>query len=102
MERENIPQCAEHAGATLRKLLTALDGVVEVRGLGLLLAAQLAPGLDARAVAADALAAGLIVNAVSPTSLRFAPPLIVSDAEITEAVDILSAVLRSHISEELS
>jgi acetylornithine/N-succinyldiaminopimelate aminotransferase len=102
MERENIPQRAEHAGATLRKLLTALDGVVEVRGLGLLLAAQLVPGLDARAVAADALATGLIVNAVSPTSLRFAPPLIVSDAELTEAVDILSAVLRSHISEELS
>ncbi|CAM8642806.1 ArgD Ornithine/acetylornithine aminotransferase [Acidimicrobiia bacterium] len=102
MERENIPQRAEHAGATLRKLLTSLDGVVEVRGLGLLLAAQLAPGLDARAVAADALVAGLIVNAVSPTSLRFAPPLIVSDAELAEAVDILSAVLRSHLSEELS
>ena len=102
MERENIPQRAEHAGATLRKLLSALDGVVEVRGLGLLLAAQLAPGLDARAVAADALVAGLIVNAVSATSLRFAPPLIVSDAELAEAVDILSAVLRSHLSEELS
>lgn len=102
MERENIPQRAEHAGATLRKLLASLDGVVEVRGLGLLLAAQLAPGLDARAVAADALVAGLIVNAVSPTSLRFAPPLIVSDAELAEAVDILSAVLRSHLSEELS
>ena len=102
MERENIPQRAEHAGATLRKLLSTLDGVVEVRGLGLLLAAQLAPGLDARAVAADALVAGLIVNAVSATSLRFAPPLIVSDAELAEAVDILSAVLRSHLSEELS
>jgi acetylornithine/N-succinyldiaminopimelate aminotransferase len=102
MERENIPQRAEHAGATLRKLLTSLDGVVEVRGLGLLLAAQLAPGLDARAVAADALAAGLIVNAVSATSLRFAPPLIVTDAELAEAVDILSAVLRSHLSEEHS
>lgn len=102
MERENIPQRAEHAGATLRKLLASLDGVVEVRGLGLLLAAELAPGLDARAVAADALVAGLIVNAVSATSLRFAPPLIVSDTELAEAVDILSAVLRSHLSEELS
>lgn len=102
MERENIPQRAEHAGATLRKLLVSLDGVVEVRGLGLLLAAELAPGLDARAVAADALVAGLIVNAVSATSLRFAPPLIVSDTELAEAVDILSAVLRSHLSEELS
>ena len=102
MERENIPQRAEHAGATLRRLLASLDGVVEVRGLGLLLAAELAPGLDARAVAADALVAGLIVNAVSATSLRFAPPLIVSDTELAEAVDILSAVLRSHLSEELS
>ena len=29
---------------------------------------------------------GLVTNAVSPTSLRFAPPLTVSDAEIDEAV----------------
>ena len=102
MERENIPQRAEHAGATLRKLLSALDGVAEVRGLGLLLAAQLDDGLDARVVAADALAAGLIVNAVSPTALRFAPPLNVSESELTEAVDILDAVLRSHLAEERS
>ena len=49
-----------------------------------------------------ALAAGLIVNAVSPTALRFAPPLNVSESELTEAVDILDAVLRSHLAEELS
>jgi len=64
-----------------------------VRGLGLLLAAELVEGLDAKAVADAALAAGLIVNAVTPTSLRFAPPLLVSDAEIDEAVAILSAAL---------
>ena len=40
-----------------------------------------------RTVAADALDAGLVVNAVTPTALRLAPPLTVSDDEIDEAVD---------------
>lgn len=98
LERVNAPQLAERAGAEFRHLLATVDGVVEVRGLGLLLAAELAHGLDAKAVAADLLGKGLIVNAVSPTSLRFAPPLIVSESEIAQAVDLLSAVLADHLS----
>ena len=98
LERLNAPQLAERAGAEFRHLLETVDGVVEVRGLGLLLAAQLAEGLDAKAVAADLLQKGLIVNAVSPTALRFAPPLIVSETEIAQAVDLLSAVLADHLS----
>jgi acetylornithine aminotransferase len=34
-----------------------------------------------------------VLNAVTPTSLRLAPPLLVSDAEIDEAVGVLAAVL---------
>ena len=98
LERMNAPQLAERAGAEFRHLLETVDGVVEVRGLGLLLAAQLAEGLDAKAVAADLVQKGLIVNAVSPTALRFAPPLIVSETEIAQAVDLLSAVLADHLS----
>ena len=97
MERINAPQLAEHAGATFRSLLEPLDGVVEVRGMGLLLAVQLADGLDAKAVAADLLARGVIVNAVSPTALRLAPPLIISESEIAHAVDVLAAVLGDHV-----
>ena len=96
MERENAPQLAEHAGSHLRAALSSLPAVTEVRGLGLLLAAQLAEGLDARAVVADALAAGLVLNAVSPSSIRFAPPLVVAAAEIDEAVAILAEVLGRH------
>ena len=66
-----------------------------VRGVGLLIAAELAPGNDAADVAARCLAAGLVVNAVTPTALRFAPSLLVSDAEIDEAVAILAGVLES-------
>jgi acetylornithine/succinyldiaminopimelate/putrescine aminotransferase len=97
MERENIPQRAERAGSRLRHLLLEVPGVVEVRGLGLLLAAQLAEGIDARPVASAALDAGLIVNAVSPSSLRLAPPLVVSDEELDEAVGILSGVLAAQL-----
>jgi predicted acetylornithine/succinylornithine family transaminase len=98
LERVNAPQLAERAGAEFRHLLETVEGVVQVRGLGLLLAAELAVGLDAKAVAADLLRGGLIVNAVSPTALRFAPPLIVSETEIAQAVDLLSAVLADHLS----
>jgi acetylornithine/N-succinyldiaminopimelate aminotransferase len=93
MERENVPMRAERAGARLTVLLQQMPQVVAVRGLGLLLAAELVPGLDAKVVANAAQAAGLIVNAVTPTSLRFAPPLLVSDDEIAEAMTILAAVL---------
>ena len=98
LERVNAPQLAERAGAEFRHLLETIEGVIQVRGLGLLLAAELAVGIDAKAVASDLLQRGLIVNAVSPTSLRFAPPLIVSESEIAQSADLLSAVLADHLS----
>ena len=93
MEAEDLPARARSAGAHLTERLLALDAVTDVRGLGLLLAAEL-DGRDARQVAADCLAAGLVVNGVTPTALRFAPPLLVTDAEIDEAVAIVSEVLQ--------
>lgn len=93
MERIDAPALAEHTGALLRDRLAALPGIVEVRGLGLLLAAELASGLDARVAARTCLERGLVVNAVTPTALRLAPPLTVSIGEIDEALAILGGVL---------
>nr|MBA2496002.1 aminotransferase class III-fold pyridoxal phosphate-dependent enzyme [Acidimicrobiia bacterium] len=93
LERIDAPARATAQGDRLTAALRELPGVTAVRGLGLLLAAELAPGIDAKLVAGDALAAGLVVNAVSPSALRLAPPLTVNDAEIDEAVAILTAVL---------
>jgi acetylornithine/N-succinyldiaminopimelate aminotransferase len=93
MEAEDIPARAAAAGARLRDALLALDGVDDVRGLGLLLAAQLSDGRNAKDVAARALSAGLVVNPVTDAALRLAPPLNVSDDEIDEAVAILDKVL---------
>ena len=64
-----------------------------MRGRGLLLGAQLADGIDAPTVYRSLLATGLICNAVNPTTLRFAPPITVSDDELVEAVDLVGAAL---------
>jgi acetylornithine/N-succinyldiaminopimelate aminotransferase len=92
MEREDVPARAARAGARLGEALQKVDGVVDVRGAGLLIAAELGPGLDARAVAQGCLDAGLILNAVTPSALRMAPSLLVADAEIDEAVAIVAQV----------
>ena len=94
MERERVPERAARAGARLVESLAKLDGVEEVRGAGLLIAAELAPALDAKGIAQRCLDRGLVVNAVTPTALRFAPPLLVSDAEIDEAVARVADALR--------
>jgi acetylornithine/N-succinyldiaminopimelate aminotransferase len=93
MEAEDVPQRAARAGEQLTKALLALPAVVDVRGTGLLLAAELAPGIESTAVARTCLERGLVLNAVTPTALRFAPSLLVTDDEIGEVVRILDAVL---------
>lgn len=93
MERDDAPSLARSQGAKLAAVLLEVDGITEVRGMGLLLAAELAPGLDARKVAAAALDAGLVVNGVTPSALRLAPPLTISDDEIDEGVALLAKVI---------
>jgi predicted acetylornithine/succinylornithine family transaminase len=94
MEAQDAPGRALRAGALLATELRAVPGVASVRGVGLLVAAELDDGFEAARVAQDCLDAGLVVNAVTRSALRFTPSLLVTDEEIVEAVDILREVLR--------
>jgi predicted acetylornithine/succinylornithine family transaminase len=94
LERLDAPALAAKAGERLMTALGDLPAVADVRGLGLLVAAELVAGTDAKAVAAACLDAGLVLNAVTASALRFAPPLTVSDDEIDAAVAILAKVLQ--------
>lgn len=96
MRRLDIPAIATAAGQRLRDGLEPLAGVASIRGLGLLLGVEL-DGIDAKAVAARLLTDGLVVNAVTPTALRLAPPLTVSDAEIDEAVSMIATALEQAV-----
>src|SRR5436190_4179958 len=77
-------------GHRLADGLAALPGVREVRGRGLMLAVEIddAPALARRAL----LEHRLVVNATGPTTLRLLPPLVVSDAEIDDALRRLAAL----------
>jgi predicted acetylornithine/succinylornithine family transaminase len=93
MERERIPERTARAGTRLTERLQKIDGVADVRGAGLLIAAELAPGIDAKAVAQRCLDSGLVLNAVTASALRLAPPLLVTDAEIEEAAAIIATAI---------
>jgi acetylornithine aminotransferase len=70
-----------------RELPARSHGVVtHVRGRGLLLAAVLAQPNSAD-VERSARDHGLIVNAVAPDAIRMAPPLVITDADLSEALD---------------
>jgi acetylornithine aminotransferase len=88
---DNVKRVGEH----LAQALTGLDSplVTGVRGSGLWRAVALA-GPHASAVEAAALERGLLVNAVKPDAIRLAPPLILTEAEVDEAVPLLAAALQ--------
>ncbi len=92
LQEADAPARAARSGARLRAGLQALAGVAGVRGAGLLLGAALEAPCAVRATA-ECLAAGLVVNAPRPDTIRLAPSLLVSDEAIDQAVGILGAVL---------
>ncbi len=89
----NAPEVVMQKGTELTAKLRTIDGVVDVRGRGLLLAAELSPELDAKKVAVQLLDKGLVVNGVTSRALRLAPPFTVSSEEIDEAITIMKTVL---------
>jgi acetylornithine aminotransferase/acetylornithine/N-succinyldiaminopimelate aminotransferase len=85
-------RASERLQGRMRSMEDRFAEVTEVRGRGLLLAMAFSSD-----VAADLTAAcrerGLLVNNVRPNAIRLMPPLIVTDAEIDQACDILEAAI---------
>ena len=106
MEEIDAPRLARERGVELTGLLEELPGISSVRGQGLLLGAELAPGVlaerTAPQVALACLDAGLVVNGITPTALRMAPPLTVSSAELVEGTEILGEVLAAGAAGEVA
>ncbi len=95
LEEEDLVGRAARVGAylmdRLRDLARRHPVITEVRGLGLLVAVELAA--EAAPVVDACRERGLLVNAVRPTALRLAPPLIVGETDVDQAIEILDAAL---------
>ncbi|WP_330473010.1 acetylornithine transaminase [Terrabacter sp. C0L_2] len=92
IERDHLLEHVRDVGALLDHV--DVDGVAGTRGRGLLRAIEL-DGIPAHAVMAAARDAGFIVNAVTPTALRLAPPLVLSADELQGFLDALPAILEA-------
>ena len=92
IERRDLLAACRERSEQLVAGLSALSGVIEVRGRGLLLAARVG-GERAGSVTERALDAGLVVNAVRPDAVRFAPPLTITADEVELAVERFARTL---------
>ncbi len=92
VEAEGLVANAQAMGERLERGLRALPGVVDVRGAGLLRAVELAAG-DAAGVASALHGEGVLVNAVTESALRIAPPLVIDGDQVDLAVAALARVL---------
>jgi acetylornithine aminotransferase len=92
IEGNQILNKVQQRGNYLMQELALIPGVKEVRGAGLLIGIEL-DSLKAPDIAAAMQNAGVLVNAANPTTIRIAPALIVSDAQINKFISIFKKVM---------
>jgi acetylornithine aminotransferase len=89
IEKRELLERVSKVGVELMAELALIDGVKEVRGAGLLIGIEFNQPI-AKNVAKRCEKLGVLVNGNSETVIRIAPPLIVSDREITKFVKIFA------------
>jgi acetylornithine aminotransferase len=93
IESKKLMQSAKVFEKKIKKSLSAVPGVSEVRGRGLLLGIELATPI-AKKVTAEMLDAGIIVNAANEKTIRIAPPLIVTMTQVEKFISVFKKVMK--------
>ena len=92
VEKDSLMVAAVLHGNHLLQEIALISGVKEVRGAGLLIGIEFESDI-AQQVSTKMLDAGVLVNAATANTLRIAPALNVSTAQITKFISILGKVL---------
>jgi acetylornithine aminotransferase len=92
IESKKLLNKVKQQGAHLIQELALIPGVKEVRGAGLLIGIELET-LNASDIATAMRDAGVLVNAANATTVRIAPALIVTDAQINKFISIFRKVI---------
>jgi len=92
IETTGVLAKVEKQGAHLMQELAVIPGVAEVRGAGLLLGIELS-NHKAADIANSLREQGVLVNAANATTIRIAPALIVTDAQIKKFIAIFKKVM---------
>jgi acetylornithine aminotransferase len=82
----------------LHAALEGIEGVVEIRGKGLMIGLEL--DRPCGELVANALAEGLLINVTAETVVRLLPPLIISEMQADQLVSKLNALVRSFLTRQ--
>jgi acetylornithine aminotransferase/acetylornithine/N-succinyldiaminopimelate aminotransferase len=100
IEKENLLANATEVGdyfqSQLRALAARHDAIVDVRGKGLMLAAELDSSDLAKLTVAEMLKRRILINVTSDTVLRFLPPFILERAHVDTAIRALDEIFTQH------
>ncbi|HOU50096.1 MAG: acetylornithine transaminase [Smithella sp.] len=77
--------------SALKKLQQKHKIIREVRGRGLMLAAQL--DIEASDIIKECLQKGLLINSTGGKTIRFVPPLIITTQDVDQAIQVLDEVM---------
>ncbi len=88
----NVTRTGKYFINKLKGLRKQFDIITDIRGRGLLIALQFRDDI-AEEVVTSCVGKGLLLNRVKPNTIRFMPPLIITEKEIDIAVDVLTSVL---------
>ena len=92
---DRASRVGEAIRAGFRDALAGVKGVVDVRGMGLMIGIELdRPCGD---LVKQALAAGILINVTADRVIRLLPPLVFTDADARALVDGLAPVIRAFL-----
>ncbi len=94
---EGVRAVGEHLASGLRAIAGRTKRIAEVRGRGLIWGAQLADGLgfNAKDVVNACRARGVLTHVAGLDVVRFVPPLVLTEAEVDEGLEVVEEALTS-------
>jgi len=95
IKEEGLLANAARVGEVIRGGFPRRDGVVEVRGMGLMIGVELARPCGE--LVRQALEAGLVLNVTADSVIRMLPPLVMNEAEAREALARLLPLLEAFL-----
>jgi acetylornithine/N-succinyldiaminopimelate aminotransferase len=95
IKEEGLLANASRVGEVIRAGLSGIDGVSEVRGMGLMIGVEL--GQACGELVRQGLEAGLVINVTADTVIRLLPPLVMTEAEGRMVVERLAPLVRAFL-----
>ena len=92
----NVTEVGDYFQSQLRALAQRHEAIVDVRGIGLMVAAELDSAELAKLTVAEMLKRHILINCTSDTVLRFLPPFILKRAHVDTAIQALDEIFTEH------